>query len=836
MAEKVPAGIAPSGGAFVVVNSPDAHPRSNDIIMHNIAIQPLPVAVEPTPSISHPHSSGGGSSSNNAYVRPSGAQQACVSKPANKIVAPGVLAGPRNVVLHRHNGDFGFTLRHFIVYPPDSVTDPAVNPLAAVGVLNFAQPMDTVFVKKVHPNSAAHRAGLQEGDRLLAVNGLTVAAIPYSQVVATIQQTPKTLTLQVVPKNYDILQTFFSETAYNPETNQRPQPQAVAVPKVAVQQETPPQPYHPPHLLAMASAQKKQESLYSTLQEIVVENVVEAGAGMSSSKKTAIYDEVPKIVANRLNKPSATQQQQSPPQQAMLKAGGSKGLAMEQLLSKQQQYSHMQQQQQQQQQHLKHQYLEKITVHEKDCKPYGNGSSPMVLPGEDEYATPCGQSDSIRMSRLRKSLEQKEEFLRRPLVAAFDRGVMQQGAMAGVPTNDGQDIAQHREFYGRPNRFNKLVWPPTTTHLSLEHPQEQPISAPSGNADPTGGKAVTESTIVPLSTGASFQTATTSTRTHVSQLSSIREQFFIGSPAETMVQTPPKSAPPSLTVAAVSPAPPRPPPMAGTFSVASLPLPSHAAMHGVSEKTKLFESGRALSPEGFDRMNLYKSELSRINTKQVVPNVAVRRKEFELKAESTSRRMSTEDKQRSVSSDSESQRTPVRMRSLSDEPNATQKAFGRASFPPMNPFNEDNTKPLDEQCQDSAAATASHGSSPQSGDQTNRTGNEPSTAGVVMRPKQQHSVMGGKDDRKVRRISYLRATARENLFHLIESDAALGSSEPSDETGTTGESTMSEASGAPASSSPSQQQQEASAIDGDGLLTAGKVKSSAFVQSVQLKR
>lgn len=72
---------------------------------------------------------------------------------------------------------------------------------------NFAQPMDTVFVKKVHPNSPAFLAGLQEGDRLLEVNGLSVARLPYAQVVATIQQTPKTLTLQVVPKNYDLLQT-----------------------------------------------------------------------------------------------------------------------------------------------------------------------------------------------------------------------------------------------------------------------------------------------------------------------------------------------------------------------------------------------------------------------------------------------------------------------------------------------------------------------------------------------------------------------------------------------------------------------------------------------------
>ena len=87
--------------------------------------------------------------------------------------------------------------------------------LPAADLLNFAQPMDTVFVKKVHPNSPAFYAGLQEGDRLLAVNGLPVAGIQYAQVVATIQQTPKTLTLQVVPKAYDILQTVCNNSKEN---------------------------------------------------------------------------------------------------------------------------------------------------------------------------------------------------------------------------------------------------------------------------------------------------------------------------------------------------------------------------------------------------------------------------------------------------------------------------------------------------------------------------------------------------------------------------------------------------------------------------------------------
>lgn len=66
--------------------------------------------------------------------------------------------------------------------------------------------MDTVFVKEVRPYGPAHYAGLNTGDRLLAVNEMPVAGTPYARVVAAIQQTPTTLTLQVVPKECDILQ------------------------------------------------------------------------------------------------------------------------------------------------------------------------------------------------------------------------------------------------------------------------------------------------------------------------------------------------------------------------------------------------------------------------------------------------------------------------------------------------------------------------------------------------------------------------------------------------------------------------------------------------------
>lgn len=79
--------------------------------------------------------------------------------------------------------------------------------LALAGALNLTQPMDTVFVKEVRPYGPANLAGLQTGDRLLSVNGMPVAGTPYNRVVAAIQQAPTTLTLQVVPKECDILQT-----------------------------------------------------------------------------------------------------------------------------------------------------------------------------------------------------------------------------------------------------------------------------------------------------------------------------------------------------------------------------------------------------------------------------------------------------------------------------------------------------------------------------------------------------------------------------------------------------------------------------------------------------
>ena len=53
--------------------------------------------------------------------------------------------------------------------------------------LSPLEPMDTIFVKQVKDDSPAHHAGLQNGDRIVSVNGHSVAGKTYSQVIALIQ-------------------------------------------------------------------------------------------------------------------------------------------------------------------------------------------------------------------------------------------------------------------------------------------------------------------------------------------------------------------------------------------------------------------------------------------------------------------------------------------------------------------------------------------------------------------------------------------------------------------------------------------------------------------------
>ncbi|XP_066485101.1 rho GTPase-activating protein 21 isoform X2 [Tiliqua scincoides] len=126
--------------------------------------------------------------------------------------------GPKTVVLRRTSHGFGFTLRHFIVYPPESAIQFSMkdeeNGNKRGKPRNRLEPMDTIFVKQVKEGGPAFEAGLCTGDRIIKVNGESVIGKTYSQVVALIQNSDSVLELSVMPKDEDILQLAYSQDAY----------------------------------------------------------------------------------------------------------------------------------------------------------------------------------------------------------------------------------------------------------------------------------------------------------------------------------------------------------------------------------------------------------------------------------------------------------------------------------------------------------------------------------------------------------------------------------------------------------------------------------------------
>ncbi|XP_033826680.1 rho GTPase-activating protein 23 isoform X3 [Periophthalmus magnuspinnatus] len=129
---------------------------------------------------------------------------------------------PRTLLLHKNSQGFGFTLRHFIVYPPESAlhnsfTDEENGNGNGNGKgyqKGRLEPMDTIFVKNVREKGPAHQAGLCTGDRLVKVNGESILGKTYSQVIALIQNSESVLELSIMPKDEDVLQLAYSQDAY----------------------------------------------------------------------------------------------------------------------------------------------------------------------------------------------------------------------------------------------------------------------------------------------------------------------------------------------------------------------------------------------------------------------------------------------------------------------------------------------------------------------------------------------------------------------------------------------------------------------------------------------
>ncbi|XP_026147742.1 rho GTPase-activating protein 21a isoform X2 [Mastacembelus armatus] len=152
--------------------------------------------------------------------------------------------GPKTLHLRRTSQGFGFTLRHFIVYPPESAVHNSLKDEengSRGRPRNRLEPMDTIFVKQVKEGGPAHGAGLCTGDRIVKVNGESIIGKTYSQVIALIQNSDASLDLCVMPKDEDILQLAYSQDAYlkgneaySGNAQNIPEPPPICYPRIEV--------------------------------------------------------------------------------------------------------------------------------------------------------------------------------------------------------------------------------------------------------------------------------------------------------------------------------------------------------------------------------------------------------------------------------------------------------------------------------------------------------------------------------------------------------------------------------------------------------------------------
>ncbi|XP_048479339.1 rho GTPase-activating protein 21-B isoform X2 [Plutella xylostella] len=358
---------------------PPPPPHTPAHLVHRSVAPPAPRMPAPRPVMRLPQPP-------RAIQAPPAVAQPVALPPQSSAPAPvtALAAAPRTIVIHRPDSKhgFGFTLRHLVVYPPESLQE-LYEDARHLAVGAVGAPMDTIFVRSVRPGGPAALAGLRGGDRVLAVNGEPVACgrsiAPYPRVVQLVQGEPRTLKLTVVPKDHDLLQRYFSEAAYNPESNQR-------VDMPAVEESRLFDAYRRPRpALPAPLAPRREDPEYATVASLAPPR----------------YD-VPRLMP------------------------------------------------------APHHMLHDSRRESDTSLPSSATESKDSLGSFDSNSTLTGREldDSIILSRIRKSLEQKEAFLRRP------------SQPTGWATPDPPPIKQ-KEFYARPQKLQKPAWPPPATSPPL---------------------------------------------------------------------------------------------------------------------------------------------------------------------------------------------------------------------------------------------------------------------------------------------------------------------------------------------------------------------------------
>ncbi|XP_074102826.1 rho GTPase activating protein at 19D isoform X6 [Cotesia typhae] len=698
--------------------------------------------------------------------------------------------GPRTLLLRRSENGFGFTLRHFIVYPPESCCM-----LPGHERTKIEEPMDTIFVKQVRANSPAAEAGLRTGDRVVSVDGVPTRGEQYASVVQRIQQAEPWLRLLVVSKDDDFLQKFFGDTAHNPETNQRPA--RLRSPDKILQKQR-----RSMSMIPGPSSRARQSWVCQTLPGS--ENQGTAGSSyrlreealkdQAANKMTTSVPNIqrrPLIEArnhesmygrtdDRSQRRSLPQQQdiidpmgqayRSPPDAKFHLYDRTRSESIYSRPSSEQIYDKIKDPIYERvrpdlntfSKSLDHQYPMSraepqvpiyrpgrriVTrrasegsgpINDPEGDGGGNGgqaysnnegfksagdprsrlsvesrqdSSPLskdssISSSYESTSTLTGNecSDDSIMTRLRKSFEQKEEFLRRP---SHPIGWLLPDETARI--NQSQGVIQ-REFYARPQKLQRQVWPPNE--------QQSPQNQQQQSGEPTHQPLTRNNTLERAKNNKPSNQNLQRVRGDIVEISNdvvnsndvvkngeregaqaIRDRFYSSlydtnnqygkennfnnySPGKANSDSPNRNTPNSsprntsnnkntfiTTLSRIHENVTQQQQQQqqqqleqqqqqqqqqqqeqgelrnGTSSLPSSPGPDKKAekfpvppqgLQIVSRRAKQFESGRLLSDDDeptSDRTNLYKSELSRLSNKRSVPNVAVRKREFESKAE-----------------------------------------------------------------------------------------------------------------------------------------------------------------------------------------------------------
>lgn len=200
----------------------------------------------------------------------------------------------------------------------------------------------------------------------------------------------------------------------------------------------------------------------------------------------------------------------------------------------------------------------------------------------------------VIMSRLRHQIEQKEEFLKRPSKPLVLEPTIQ------LVNHEKNQVP--RSFNVQPNRLNP-EWPEMTSDYakSLDSMRQQQSVSQELSEIQSSRFALREqffkdrNSIAHSSNNAYFSLPTSP---YYVQDQQPHSSSFLGSSSSSMTE-----GSSTKNEQAISDD--------NRYKLAGAPpIPSHG-LRIVSERTKQFESGRALSPDGIDRTSLYKSELSR---------------------------------------------------------------------------------------------------------------------------------------------------------------------------------------------------------------------------------